>query len=206
MTTTEKISIIKEWLGSGSINLFGFPFSGKDSQAALLSAQLGGIVVGGGDILRSKESPVHVRAIMNDGNLAPTDDYLRLVLPYFSQHEFDGRPLILSSVGRWHGEEEPIIQALDQSGHPQKAVILLSLDEEIVHQRQQLKENAQIRGARQDDDITKLARRIEEFNTKTLPVIKYYRKAGLLIEVDGRPSKEAVNQEIIDQLYALATA
>ena len=29
----EKITVIKQWLGTGSINVFGLPFSGKDTVA-----------------------------------------------------------------------------------------------------------------------------------------------------------------------------
>lgn len=193
---------IADWLGSGSINLFGLPFAGKDSQAHRLRNIFGGPVISGGDILRnSREVPRHIRSGINAGNLAPSEAYVRIVLPYLSNEKFINRPLFLSSVGRWHGEEEPVMDALKRARHPLQAVIYLSLDEEIVKERRlysSLVKSA--RGERADDAAEILDKRIEEFNNKTQPVIETYRDLGYLIEVDASLPKEEVEQRILGQL------
>jgi len=38
----EKIVAIKKWLGTGSINIFGLPMSGKDTMGIRLAEALGG--------------------------------------------------------------------------------------------------------------------------------------------------------------------
>ncbi len=191
---------IAKWLDSGSVNLFGLPFAGKDSQAHRLSKRFGGPVISGGDILRNSVIPPRVKALIEAGQLAPTDDYTRIVLPYLSREKFAGRPLFLSSVGRWHGEEESVMVALERAEHPLRAVVHLPLSEEIVMERLNLEENEALRGTRADDDAEKLLKRIEEFNVKTLPVIERYRDLGYLIEVDASLPKDEVEQHILGGL------
>lgn len=202
---TDQTELIRQWLGSGSINFFGLPFAGKDSQANRLKTRFGGSVLGGGDILRNSVIPAEIEAIMHTGELIPTQDYIDIVLPYLSKSEFTGQPLFLSSVGRWKGEEQGVIEALNDSHHPLKAVIYLPLDEAIVFERLHLKENATTRGSRADDDEEKLKKRVEEFKNKTLPVIEFYRNQGLLIEVDATLSKDEVEQRILAALAEKAS-
>jgi len=197
---------IKTWLGSGSINLFGLPYAGKDTQGHKLAEQFGATVLGGGEILRNSVIPPHVKEAIDAGNLAPTQEYIDIVLPYLSRQEFAGQPLILSSVGRWHGEEDGVMQATEQSGHPIKAVIFLNIDEGILRQRWEYAQSAGTRGQRADDAEEKLATRLAEFREKTLPVIEYYRQKGLLIEVDGSQNVETVNQQILEALASRAHA
>jgi adenylate kinase len=201
----DHIKHIRAWLGTGSINIFGLPFAGKDTHGRELAKILNGPLIGGGDIIRSaaaQELKDHVAT----GKLAPTDEYLRLVLPYFAQDKFKNHPLILSSVGRWFGEHLPVEQAAKESGHELKATIFITIDQAEVHKRWQAALRLQDRGQRHDDEEHVLEKRIQEFETKTLPVVDYYREEGLLIEVDGNPERHAVTEAIIDQLYRLSQA
>lgn len=198
------IETIKQWLGTGSINIFGLPFAGKDTHGQRLAEIFNASIMGGGDILRNSVIPQHVEEIMHSGQLIPTEDYIRIVLPYLSREEFAGRPLILSSVGRWHGEEPGVIAAADAANHPLKAVILLSVSEETALRRFIASRDDEMRGERNDDAEHTLATRFSEFNAKTLPVIDYYRGLGLLIEIDGNPPKGEVHQTILRELLKLA--
>ena len=49
----EKIEAIRKWLGTGSINIFGFPMSGKDTQGVKLAEVLGGKLLSSGIIIRA---------------------------------------------------------------------------------------------------------------------------------------------------------
>ena len=49
----EKIETIKEWLGTGSINIFGLPMSGKDTQGIKLAEALGAKFLSSGLIIRA---------------------------------------------------------------------------------------------------------------------------------------------------------
>lgn len=206
MEQQTQLEIISRWLGTGSINIFGRPFAGKDSQGRKLADLFDGILLGGGDILRSSTIPEHVRKLMHDGQLIPSSDYIDIVLPYLSQESLKNHPLILSSVGRWHGEETGVIRALEEANHPLKAVVYLSLNEDDVHARWHEIETHQDREARHDDLVGILDTRLSEFEQKTIPVIDYYRSVGLLIEVDGSDTRENVKAAIIDGLASHALA
>ena len=47
--------------------------------------------------------------------------------------------------------------------------------------------------------------RLQEFRKKTVPVLQHYRALGLLIEVKGDQSRDAVFNEIVSKLYAKAS-
>ena len=45
----DKIEIIKQWLGSGAINIFGIQFAGKDTLGIPLAEKLGAVFISSGD-------------------------------------------------------------------------------------------------------------------------------------------------------------
>lgn len=204
-TEAELIGFVKDWLGTGSINLFGMPFAGKDTQGRRLAEIFGCMLLGGGEILRSSNTPGHVKAELNRGHLAPTEYYRRLMLPYLSKPDFAGRPLVLSSVGRWHGEEPGVLEAAVAAGHPIKAAVYLKLNETERERRWQAALASRDRGARADDKPEVLKTRLNEFQNKTLPVIEFYREKDLLIEVDGSAAPEIVTTQIIAGLSECAS-
>ena len=206
MELSQKLDTIKAWLGTGSINIFGRPFAGKDTHGRELVELFNGTLLGGGDIIRNSVVPQHVKDLTDAGMLAPTEDYIRIVLPYLSKEEFAGKPMILSSVGRWHGEEEGVMGAAAAANHPIKAVVYLTISEEDVKARWAGKNHIGERGERSDDTEAALETRLQEYREKTEPVIEFYRQAGLLIEVDSLPPKDEVLKTIIDKLYQLATS
>jgi len=204
MNDTEKIKVIKNWLGSGTINIFGRPFSGKDAQGRRLVKLLGGSLIGGGEILRNSLIPQHVKDNVSAGKLAPTDDYINIVLPYLGKPDFAGKPLFLSSVGRWHGEEKTVLDALKKSGHPLKAVVYLDISVNESHTRWLAREINNDRPNRIDDTENTLNIRFAEFQDKTMPVLDYYRSLGLLVEIDGKGPRNDITGLIIDALFELA--
>ena len=202
----EQLSTIKSWLGTGSINIFGYPYAGKDTHGGTLSELFDAPLLSGGNILRNSVIPEDIKSLMDRGGLIPTEDYIRIVIPYLSKSEFQGRPLILSSVGRWVGEESGVLEATESSGHPTKAVIYLHLSEGVVRERWQVSQEINDREGRADDHSHALEYRLEEFKNKTLPAIEEYRKKNLLIEVNSEASKQEVLENILARLYLRATS
>lgn len=200
------LELIRAWLGTGSINIFGRPFAGKDTQGAALVQLLDGRLLGGGDILRASTIPAHVDQALRRGELIPSQDYVDIVLPYLSKPEFQDDPLILSSVGRWAGEEQGVIDALHAASHPLKAVIYLELDEETVKARWRALEQHDNRGGRYDDTADILEKRLVEYRDKTLPVIDAYEQLGLLIRLDGSGTPSEVTNAIVKALAERAAS
>jgi adenylate kinase len=200
-----KLQKIKTWLGSGSINIFGLPFAGKDTHGKELTELFDGHLIGGGEIIRSSSTPQHMKDHIAGGVLTPTDEYLELMLPYFNQPKFKGKPLILSSVGRWFGEQLPVSHAAKDSGHEIKAVLFLDITRNEQLKRWKTSLHLQDRGKRHDDAEHILETRNQEFETKTLPVINYYKQQGLLLEINSNGTKHETLNLIIEKLLEHAT-
>jgi adenylate kinase family enzyme len=198
----QNISTIKDWLGTGSINIFGLPFSGKDTVGIRLAEDLGAKFLSSGLILRHiAEEDQDLAKEMKQGLLADTNKFLDSILPYLSRQDLQSYPLVLSSVGRWEGEEYPVIEAAEDAGHPIKAVILLNISEAEAKKRWQTAKTLMDRGEREDDkESSAFDKRIDEFIQKTMPVIETYQKRGVLVSVPATADREAVYQKVIEEL------
>lgn len=214
---------LREWLGTGAINIFGLPMSGKDTQGVRLAEALGAKFLSSGAIIREMERETG-RDLTSAGGLAPTELFYKWVLPYFERRELWEVPLVLSSIGRWHGEERQVINVAEGSGHPLKAVVYLEITADEAVRRWQAARDAGARegvpggsgvlsdeagrGAAEtradDQDFEVFRRRIMEFRDKTMPVIEEYRDLGLLVKVDGAGTREEVFVRMVEGLVALA--
>ena len=198
----DKINSIKSWLGTGSINIFGLPMSGKDTQGIRLAEALNAKFLSSGMIIRAMEEETR-QNLTGSGNLIPTDTFCEWVLPYFKREDLSDYPLVLSSIGRWQGEENQVMSVAASAGHEIKAAIILNISEADVETRFKEAQVLQDRGNRQDDkDLTIFRTRLKEFHDKTLPVLQHYKALGLLIEVNGDQYRDAVFNEIIAKLSA----
>ena len=213
----EKIEHIQQWLGTGSINIFGIQFSGKDTVGKRLAELLGAKFLSSGDIMRAtfanKESVADkkiweaAKVGSTVGQLMPTEEFKVMITQRLAQDDLIGKPLVLSTVGRWIGEEGPVIDALKKGGHDTKAVVLLNISRDEVFRRWELSEHPDARNVgRADEDEDKLNRRLEWFHDKTLPVISVYRQMGILLEVNGEQPRDKVFDDVIDALYEFSRA
>ena len=197
----DKLTKIKTWLDTGSINLFGLPMSGKDTQGLKLAEALGAKFLSSGIIIRAKEAETK-KNLTKNGALIPTNIFYDWVLPYFERKDLRDYPLILSSIGRWSGEEDVVMTTAASTGHDIKAVILLNVSEADVASRFEAAKILGDRGDRADDqDLATFNTRLEEFREKTMPVIEHYHTLGLLIMVDGKNPRDQVFTEIVEKLY-----
>ncbi len=201
----KKVHSLRKWLDGGTINIFGSPFAGKDTQGKRLAEYLDANILGGGDIIRASQDE-DIKNLVADGSLAPRDQYLAMILPVIKHEKYADRPLVLSSVGRWHGEEEGVIEATNESGHETKAVVFLYLEENDARNRWKAAHERMDRGEREDDTAEALEHRFNEFKNKTVPVIEFYREKGLLIKIDGRPDENTVTENLIDELIEYSNA
>ena len=197
----DKLLKIKEWLGTSSINIFGLPMSGKDTVGVRLAELLGGKFLSSGDLIRDYETKQNDHMTEN-GELIPTNKFYDIVLPAFSRPDFKDYPLVLSSIGRWEGEETEVMAHAEEAGHEIKAVIYLKLAEDEVRERWKVAKTLGDRGLRGDDADPKVFEtRIEEFHEKTMPVLEHYRKLGLLLEVDASGTRDEAFENVLNSLY-----
>ena len=196
----DKLAKIKSWLGTGSLNVFGLPMSGKDTVGERLAKDLDAKFLSSGIIIRAFEAEQN-QNMTGSGQLIPTNTFYDIILPYFSREEMKDDSLILSSVGRWSGEEDKIMEAAKNGGHEIKAVVLLDLTEADVRNRFEVAKELNDRGGRADDaSIEIFETRIREFNEKTVPVLNHYDELNLLIKVPADGSRDEVYSSVIDKL------
>ena len=201
----DRIETIKDWLGTGSINIFGLPMSGKDTQGIKLAEALNAKFLSSGMIIRAMEDQTKNR-YSKHGELIPTNVFYEWVLPYFERSDLFKYPLILSSIGRWQGEEDQVMSVAAGAGHEIKAAIVLNISEADVEKRFEAAKVLNDRGDRLDDkDLEIFKTRLKEFREKTAPVLQHYNTLGLLIEVNGNQSRSNVFNEIVEKLYQKAS-
>jgi adenylate kinase len=70
-------------------------------------------------------------------------------------------------------------------------------DEEIIH-RIALRKDIE---GRADDDVDVVAERLKEYRANTEPVIEMFRDKGVLIEIDGERTREAIAEDIQKVLH-----
>ena len=200
MNLNEKLEKIKSWLGTGSLNIFGLPMSGKDTVGMRLAEDLQAKFLSSGIIIRAYESEQN-EDMTGSGKLIPTNTFYDIILPYFSREELRNDSLVLSSVGRWSGEEDKIMEAAKAGGHEIKAVVMLDLTEEEVKNRFEAAKDLNDRGERADDaNIEVFETRLAEFREKTMPVLNHYDELKMLVKVPASGSRDEVYTNVIDRL------
>ena len=200
MNLNEKLEKIKSWLGTGSLNIFGLPMSGKDTVGMRLAEDLQAKFLSSGIIIRAYEAEQN-EDMTGSGKLIPTNTFYDIILPYFSREELRDDSLVLSSVGRWSGEEDKIMKAAKTGGHEIKAVVLLDLTEEEVKNRFEAAKELNDRGERADDaNIEVFETRLAEFREKTMPVLNHYDELKMLVKVPASGSRDEVYTNVIDRL------
>ncbi len=201
----EQIQVIKKWLGTGSINIFGLPMSGKDTVGVRLAEALGGKFLSSGLIVRALEKSTN-QDITGNGKLMPQNLFYDWVLPYFEKKELWEYPLVLSSIGRWNGEEDQVMSVARSSGHPIKAVVMLQLSEQDAIERWEAAKLLNDRGLRADDANPEVFQtRINEFREKTIPVLRHYQELGLLVPVKADAPRDQVFANVIEALAGFAS-
>ena len=178
--------------------------SGKDTVGVRLAEAVGGKFLSSGLIIRANEGLTR-QHYTEKGELTPTDVFFDWVLPYFDKPELKDYPLILSSIGRWAGEEDTVMERAAASGHPIKVAAIMNVSEADVMERWQKAASLKDRGTRYDDEKPEVfQKRLEEFRTKTAPVLLHYRVMGLLVDVNADAERDAVFANLINKLYEYA--
>ena len=184
-----------------TVIFIGRPGSGKGTQAALLAKKLNWKLVSAGNQfkwLRSQEGPLasRIQADYDQGKLTP--DW---VADYLFAHAILNIPtdegMVLEGFGRSRPQAEKVYEILTWLGR-KAAVVHLSVSEEETLKRQ--RERAETEFRPDSDSEEKLKVRLAEYCTNTEPALGFFQEKGLLIEVDGEPSIDAIHEEILSKL------
>ena len=101
---------------------------------------------------------------------------------------------ILDGFPRTTAQAEALDRLLPKLGVSLERCVVLTADEDELARR--LLRRAELEG-RSDDNEASIRTRMHEYKEKTEPLIAYYRRRGVLREVDGLGTVEAVKQGIL---------
>ena len=182
-----------ELIESMKIILIGIQGSGKSTQGNLLSEKLKVPYLSTGHIFRNSAREItklgrYIKEVMNAGYLIPDKKTLAIVSEYLKRPEYE-KGYILDGFPR------TLVQAKKFKNGVEKIIYLRVSDKEALWRLSYRNGDN-----REDETLTALRKRIELFHGLTEPVLDYYRKKGILIEVDGEEKIEEIHKEILKKI------
>jgi adenylate kinase len=197
------------------IILLGAPGSGKGTLAEKITAKYGIPQISTGDILRQNradgtELGKKAQAYMDKGELVPDDLVVDLVTDRLAQPDAQGG-YMLDGFPRTIAQAEALDKALAESGSKIDLVIYLNTPKAELIKRISGRRLCSVCGKsynvnntefappesgvcgvcggkliqRPDDTVEVAENRIDVYSEQTLPLVDYYRNAGILTELDG---------------------
>ena len=183
------------------ILLFGAPGAGKGTQSAILKAEYGIPHVASGDLFRhhlSENTPLGqlAKGYMDRGELVPDDVTVDMVRGRL--HEADAaNGAVLDGFPRTIPQADALDGLLAEYGGKVDVVLSLKVRESTLLERVA---NRALTSGRADDQPEVLAKRIKVFLSQTFVLEDYYRRRGLLAEIEGERSVADVTEQIHDAI------
>ncbi|HEX6677756.1 MAG TPA: adenylate kinase [Actinomycetes bacterium] len=186
--------------------LLGPPAAGKGTQGRRLAARFGGAHVDTGELLRAHvdrgtELGRTARVHMERGELLPDEVVIAMVTERLAEPGCAGN-FVLDGFPRTVPQAEALDRHLVSCGTPLQAVVELRISSEELHRR--VAERARTEDRGDDEDAEAVRRRIESYLHETRPLVDYYLRRELLVQVDGIGSVDQVGERIAEGLAARA--
>jgi adenylate kinase len=205
--------------------LLGPPGAGKGTQATRIGEEFGVPPISTGEIFREamkKNTPLgqDVAQYIRAGALVPDELVLEVVRERLAQSDM-ANGFLLDGFPRTLPQAVALDQYLTEKGQKLTLVIDLEVDPEILVTRLSGRRICQECGVvyhvltkkeqkpgfcdhcpghliqREDDHEATVRKRLTVYTNQTAPLIKYYRDAGLLLQIDGAQPVPAVYQGIV---------
>jgi adenylate kinase len=206
------------------IVLLGPPASGKGTQAAQLREALNLPHVASGDLFRENlknetELGLKAKAYMDRGELVPDDVTIAMVMDRLGRPDCaDGA--LLDGFPRTIAQAEALDRELAARGHKISIVPYIAVPDEVLVERVAGRRICRTCGEayhihfnppqqprvcdkdggelyqRDDDKPETVRKRLKVYWEQTSPLIDYYRRQGVLVEINGDQSIEEVQAEL----------
>lgn len=209
--------------------ILGFSGAGKGTQAELLAREFGMDVIDGGDYLRelsSSRTPIglKLKEQMRLGHLAPTDIVRKWLKKQILEERENG--LIISGQPRMVNEAKLVFKWFKEKNDGRNLrVFFLRVSEEEVVRRMEKRyvckgcgksfiidsysgnEKCNTCGGeivkRLEDSPRGIKNRLKYFNEQVVKTLAYFKKQGILIEINGEQSPEKVHKDILQEIEKL---
>lgn len=170
-----------------NIVLFGKPGAGKGTQAEFLKKKYNLKHISTGDVFRSniKEGTklgTLAKSYMDKGDLVPDEVTIKMLQDEVEKNP-DADGFIFDGFPRTAAQAEALDNFLESKDMKIDATIALEANDEVLIER--LLERGKQSGRSDDQDVSKIRNRFDEYNRKTEPVKEYYEAHDKFYSVDG---------------------
>ena len=213
---------------SQALIFLGAPGAGKGTQAREVSKHFSIPQISTGDMLREavqNQTPLGLaaKAKMEAGELVPDEVVCGIVEQRIEQPDCEGG-FILDGFPRTIAQAQFVDRMLQAKGKGNPLVFDIQVERGLLLKRLTGRRTCSIGGEiynvyfnpprvegvcdkdggkllqRADDSEETIRQRLVAYEQQTRPLIDYYRRRGVLQEVDGNRSPEAITKELIDFL------
>lgn len=202
----------------------GAPGAGKGTFSDVLQSREGIVHISTGDLLRAEiaagsELGKQAASLIKQGQLVPDDIVGGMVAAKLATPKCEDKGFILDGFPRNIAQAEMLNKLLEEQGKEVDAVICFDVPEEVIVKRLSGRLNCKCGGVfnkfyfppqqaglcdkcgadlfqRPDDNPDTVRERLGVYQAKTMPLIDFYRNAGLLISIT-----ETDRDKIIEALY-----
>ena len=207
------------------IVMLGPPGVGKGTQAKILAEKIGLAHVSSGDLFRDNiknqtELGQLAQSYMNKGELVPDDVTIAMIRERLARPDCR-EGAILDGFPRTPAQADALKQMLAEFGGDVDYVPFINAEKEVLVSRLSGRWTCRANGhvfhekfnppqqpgicdldgselyQRDDDKVETVTRRIQVYSEQTAPLIKYYREAGKLVEIDGAQPIEQVTAALM---------
>ncbi len=189
--------------------LLGPPGAGKGTQAVRIVERYGIPQLSTGDMLRAAVAAgtpigLKAKAVMESGGLVSDEIVIGIVADRIEQPDAR-KGFILDGFPRTVAQAEALDRMLAEKGLKLDAVLEFKVDQSrLVGRIEKRAAETKARGepVRKDDDPEVFKTRLAAYDRDTAVVAPYYRKRGLLVEIDGMRAIDEVTKAVLDALRA----
>jgi len=210
------------------IVLLGPPGAGKGTQAEILAEQTGLVHVSSGDLFRENiknktELGTLAQSFIHKGELVPDGVTIAMVKDRITRPDCEAG-VILDGFPRTPVQADATKAMLNELGEDVNIVPYITAPDDVLIERLSGRWTCRASGhifhnlfnppekegvcdidgselyQRDDDKLETVKHRIQVYLDQTSPLIEYYRKAGVLVEVRGDREIEKVTKDLLDAL------
>ncbi len=210
------------------IVLLGPPGAGKGTQAQIISDELGLPHISSGDIFRENlknktELGRLAEEYINRGELVPDGITISMIRERISRQDCSSGAL-LDGFPRTPAQAKALEEMLISMDSKVSAVPYINVPDAVLIERLTGRWTCRSCGhvyhekynppkdqgqcdlcggelyQREDDKVETVTQRIRVYKDQTQPLIDFYRRQGILIEIDGAQSIEGVSEDLISAL------
>ncbi len=200
ITNVVEQSLTKTWL---NVVLFGPPGSGKGTQGKLLADKYDLVYISTGSLLRREiekgtEMGLAAKKYVEKGDIVPDEFAIKLIEKQIQTHP-DANGFFFKGFPR------TIVQAYILDGLLRKlnssVSCVFNLDVPTLESIKRLSARSKTEESRYYDmDTDVIIRRLENFQTRTKPVLDYYEKQKNIYNIDGIGTEEEVLKRLTKKL------